>query len=558
MSDSSPNIESGVDAASEQAAPSTTDSNVDTKAVADAAADAADQPTTTATKDDDDDDDGEEAKTNDEVAAVTTTTTATTADAHVVGGYDIDPHNLLATPTPGGAANGDEAKDDNDGGDGFIEAQERERVAAVIPRLDDLIVKALADNYHRYPALDRIPPEYLDSVIALLDPYKISFETAARHVTSEKFWKRLASERWRLCPVREHGNSWRRMYMEHHLAGLIEAYYPSQATNNFRLLMREVDAGMHFVRTLKLKQLLSHLDLAPLLERAPSLCTLDLSYGARKLGMEFDKGLFGMHAADAEALASYLSKTHTLTTLRLQENLLTDETTTTLCDGFVQNDTLTCLDLAHNRIGYAGVRRLSKWLASGASVLLELDLSDNDVGGDGAAALGKALSVNDTMTTLSLRLNAVGDEGGAALVAGIAGNKASALTSLDVSACYLQRVAGEQLLALVGSTHTLRSLDVSNNEAVSDLDAARALMSTLTTRNESLLHLVLNNNPGVSQRAPEATAGRISAAKAAESEAEANAAKAAIYADFKAEMRKRLANDKQERRKQFEDGWSSE
>jgi hypothetical protein len=37
-----------------------------------------------------------------------------------------------------------------------------------------------------HPAFDRIPPEYLDNVVALLDPSQIDFVVAARYITTEK------------------------------------------------------------------------------------------------------------------------------------------------------------------------------------------------------------------------------------------------------------------------------------------------------------------------------------------------------------------------------------
>jgi len=69
--------------------------------------------------------------------------------------------------------------------------QNAKPVIAAVPRLDDLVIKALAENYDSewhflrvskllpfrcavYPALDRIPTEYLDNVVALLDPQQVA------------------------------------------------------------------------------------------------------------------------------------------------------------------------------------------------------------------------------------------------------------------------------------------------------------------------------------------------------------------------------------------------
>jgi hypothetical protein len=75
-----------------------------------------------------------------------------------------------------------------------------------------------------YPAFDRIPVEYIDNVVALLDPSKIRFTTACTYITSETFWKRLCKEKWAITEVAAHGQSWKRMYVERHIAHLIGMY----------------------------------------------------------------------------------------------------------------------------------------------------------------------------------------------------------------------------------------------------------------------------------------------------------------------------------------------
>ena len=84
-------------------------------------------------------------------------------------------------------------------------------VTAAVPRLDDLVIKCLAENYDIYPALDFIPAEYVDNVIALLDPAAIELTLAAKFIKTEKFWQRLSQERWPICEPAKHGLSWKRL-----------------------------------------------------------------------------------------------------------------------------------------------------------------------------------------------------------------------------------------------------------------------------------------------------------------------------------------------------------
>ena len=76
-------------------------------------------------------------------------------------------------------------------------------------------------------------PQYLDSVINIIDPQRIALEVAAkcvelfvrpsmpcsnpltrlslvhRYIETEKFWKRLCG-RWKNCQPEHHGSSWKR------------------------------------------------------------------------------------------------------------------------------------------------------------------------------------------------------------------------------------------------------------------------------------------------------------------------------------------------------------
>ena len=61
-----------------------------------------------------------------------------------------------------------------------------------------------------YPALDQVPIQYLDSILALLDPTQIAIAKAAKYIESDLFWKRLSQQRWKICEINKHGASWKR------------------------------------------------------------------------------------------------------------------------------------------------------------------------------------------------------------------------------------------------------------------------------------------------------------------------------------------------------------
>jgi hypothetical protein len=427
----------------------------------------------------------------------------------------------------GGDDGGEDGGGDMEGLDFPDEEEEEEEVnqllTAVVPRLDDLIVKCLAENYDAYPALDRIPPEYLDNVVALLDPSQIDFSVAAKYINAEKFWKRLSQERWPICQPGLHGMSWKRMYIERHLQALFEAYYPSNQGQNYERLMIEVTSGKHFVHTITIFQLLSHLDLSDILVDFPHLSSLTLVYGARKLGMDYDKSLFGMQLKDAMHLSKVLATTRSLTKVVLSENLLNDESIHIVASGLQNNDTLTYLDLSHNKISDTGAKRLAR-LLKGESVLTHLDLGDNRIHETGAKALGDALKSNVVLMHLSLKLNPLGDGGGLALISSIQENNSrTSLRSLNLAGVNMTANASKALESLVESNDTLTNLDISSNDILISPELAAALK-----RNTTITAFDVRRNPVASDD---------------------------VLHDIKALLTKRYAKAKQHLRKAYQDGW---
>lgn len=399
--------------------------------------------------------------------------------------------------------------------------EEDQAITAVVPRFDDLIVKCIAENYDIYPALDRIPPEYVDNVVVLLDPAQIEFTAAAKYITTEKFWKRFSQERWPICQIDKHGLSWKRLFIERHLQALLEAYYPSKNGQNFQKLTKELDAGKPFVHSLNIQQLLSHVDLSDVLIEFPHLSTLVLKYGARKIGMDYDKTLFGMQLKDAMHLSKFISKTRILTKLVLTENLLTDESVHILSAGLAKNDTLTYIDLSHNKIGDQGATRIANLLGD-ECVLTHLDLGDNHIHAAGGKALGTALEKNDTITHFSLKLNPLGDEGGVAVLTNLAMNEN--LTSLDLSGTNMQVDSCRALCKLMSSNNELKKIDFSCNSFASKDSASilRALES-----NKSLTEMNMRKS-GVNSAAAD---------------------------DIRAILKKRFAASKQKKRQAYQKGW---
>lgn len=142
--------------------------------------------------------------------------------------------------------------------------------------------------------------------------------------------------------------------------------------------------------------------------------------------------------ADVTSLSRCLKFTDTLTELCLPSNGLTDDLLELLLPGLAENNTLTHLDLSHNALTGIGIRRLAKVLSSGSSsggesssVLISLDLTDNEVDETAGEALGAYVASSYSLLSLSMRLNPLGDVGCARLLEGVA--KSRTLTHLNLA-----------------------------------------------------------------------------------------------------------------------------
>lgn len=96
-----------------------------------------------------------------------------------------------------------------------------------------------------------------------------------------------------------------------------------------------------------------------------------------------------------------------------------------------------------------------------------LDLSDNNIGLQGALHLGRSLEVgmNKTVTSLILDFNVLGSEGASALCKGIATN--STIAVLSLKHCNIDSTGGEPISAMLAFKRlALTTLDLSGNNFV--------------------------------------------------------------------------------------------
>lgn len=220
--------------------------------------------------------------------------------------------------------------------------------------LSDLCVSVIAANFNNRPTLRGIPTRYINRVTELL-PTTLPLEVTAPLIDDEGYWKRCALTRWECCQISDHGSSWKRLYFERNLADFLEAFDPHKTDTEE--LMRTLGISKDYIFSLRLKQFLSHLDmemvfqvrvamssmpspglltwmnvtpkclcgalflfhldkcvtkvplrrtLSCLLQNVPTLCNLDMTYGVKQIGMDYERSLFGMKLHDVRSLANAL------------------------------------------------------------------------------------------------------------------------------------------------------------------------------------------------------------------------------------------------------------
>ena len=147
-----------------------------------------------------------------------------------------------------------------------------------------------------------------------------------------------------------------------------------------------------------------------------------------KLGLENERG-FAKGLLCAAGVASSISRAQSLK-LNLSRRLGGDRPTVLAVLGaLLRSRLLRVLDLSFNELGPEGGAAVAKALEDNDSLTL-LRLDNNRIGAEGAMAIAQALKVNGSLKSLKLRNNDIGDQGGKAVAKALHIN--SSLTSLRI------------------------------------------------------------------------------------------------------------------------------
>lgn len=356
--------------------------------------------------------------------------------------------------------------------------------------LSNKCIDVIVANFERRPLPRSMPPSILRQVVARL-PLTLNVLIATQHVSDEAYWKRrcVDAHGWHGCDLSEHGMSWKQLYLERHVQSVLEDF--DAKTGSMEELIYTIDVCRDYIFTLTIHQLLSHIDLSLITARLPNLTALRVTYGVKRVGMNYESMLFGMKISDATGLARCLSETRSLTVLSLQSCLIDDDLLRMLMTGLIANTTLVQLDLSHNKITNHGARLLAKLLGENSSLAM-LDVSDNQIHAEGGRYLGRGLRANSSLVRLNLRLNRLTDDGGRLLLEGMQDNVS--LVQLNLGSNSIGYESTQVLGALLrDSGHAIETVDLAGNALTAD-DISFLHLSI--ERNNSLCSIDLRCNPG--------------------------------------------------------------
>ena len=178
----------------------------------------------------------------------------------------------------------------------------RKQAVKVTP-LTTICIRVLAENFKNFSVAHKVNDKHRAQLLETL-PLDVDIDTAGTHIHDETYWEKRcrANERWTYFQLAEHGFTWKQLFFEKNLQDRLHDFGKG---DDHLALIEDIKSSSDFVHSLNIEQLQSHLNLEDLFEHLANLSHLSLTYGAKKLRMNFKRELFGMKFSDAETYVSY-------------------------------------------------------------------------------------------------------------------------------------------------------------------------------------------------------------------------------------------------------------
>ena len=186
-----------------------------------------------------------------------------------------------------------------------------------------------------------------------------------------------------------------------------------------------------------------------------------ICYGVHDIGMNFDWAYFTFSSQEAISISKGLKYSQTLCHFGLIKSYLKCYHIKFILASLFDHPSITSLDFSHNKIGDQSFKYFGKLLSYTNCRLISIDLSNNNIGFEGALLFSLGLEKNLTLKYLNLRLNRLGDEGSEFVFRCLMKN--SALCTLNLSSNLLSEISCKILAETIAFNSCLISLDLSCN-----------------------------------------------------------------------------------------------
>jgi len=225
----------------------------------------------------------------------------------------------------------------------------------------------------------------------------------------------------------------------------------------------------------------------------------------------------GLGPVGGKAIAAPLVTNTCVCELDIEDNWITHEGFSDICDMLMENCFITSLNVAQNKLGSKGAHMFKdmilenatlkdinisrngfscedgKFFADGLSVnlrLKSLNLSGNEFSEKGGEYIGKGLAMNESIEELDLSWNHLRGKGAIAIAAGMKVNMM--IKELDLSWNGFSDDGAKAMGEMLKSNNTLQILNLSNNRI--GLEGAIGIASGLVN-NDTVRVIKLHSNP---------------------------------------------------------------
>mmetsp|Transcript_9505 Transcript_9505/g.38793 ORF Transcript_9505/g.38793 Transcript_9505/m.38793 type:complete len:208 (+) Transcript_9505:158-781(+) len=174
-----------------------------------------------------------------------------------------------------------------------------------IERLTDKCTRIVVCHFETHPLHEGIPKKYLHDITRRL-PSDLDPNVAAEYLFDEFYWETRCSVLYprQALLAEQHGLSWKQLFFEIHMQQHFEAFGGNDHVMPPGILTT-LNACQDSIFTLRAEQLPGHPDLSQLLQKLHNITIVNLTYGVKKVGMNFDRMLFGMKASSVACCDFY-------------------------------------------------------------------------------------------------------------------------------------------------------------------------------------------------------------------------------------------------------------